>query len=31
MNRATRKLMPQGAERPIPAGTRMPVTGDLIK
>jgi chitinase len=31
MNRATRKLMPTGAERPIPAGTRMPVTGDLIK
>ncbi|MGB9418612.1 MAG: glycoside hydrolase family 18 protein, partial [Acidobacteriaceae bacterium] len=31
MNRATRKLMPLGAERPIPAGMRMPVTGDPIK
>ena len=31
MNRATRKLMPLGAERSIPAGMRMPVTGDPIK
>ena len=31
MYRATMKEMPLGAERPIPAGMRMPVTGDLIQ
>jgi chitinase len=31
MYRATMKEMPLGQERPIPAGMRMPVTGDLIQ
>jgi hypothetical protein len=31
MYRATKKEMPLGQERPIPAGLRMPVTGDLIQ
>jgi GH18 family chitinase len=31
MSRATRRMMPLGAERPIPAGMRMPITGELIR
>ncbi len=31
MYRATKKEMPLGEERAIPAGLRMPVTGDLIQ